>query len=316
MKRDPSPIDIVRQVSAAVNSPESFNFLTTGNMWRRTLRTWRANTIKELQLDRNLSKHAETKNLVDMCCASLAELGALPSSPASRDAHLLARCRDVVDQIRPRPTSTHEWTVVLTWLAVILDPITLDYGLQSLEKAFVIAADLDEAHPITKDQAHRKRKSLVDSRRAEGKSARILQPNDSLDNDGTPPDFYWRYASEEVAILLDRYLPLEIRLELQRWNLRAPLTCGPRSSHLEPQNSCRLSGQRFAETGLPELRIIMEARSAIVAPKPPPPGPPKRKPRASIGTPAEVRISGVEDRRKTLRSSCQGGCLNTPYFGD
>ncbi|KAG8918705.1 hypothetical protein FRC01_001697 [Tulasnella sp. 417] len=230
----PGSFEIPEQDSMALTDPGSFDRYFTGLMWRRTLRTWRLRAVHEL---RNLSRHAKTKSLVDACCRSLEKLGTSPSSLVSRKAHLIDRCRHVVDQIRPRPTSLHEWTVILTWLAVVLDPIALDDGLQSLEEAFVIAADRSPDHPITEDQAHRKRKSLVDSRKARGATARLLQPNDSLDNDGTIHGFYWRYASKEVALILDRYLPTEIRLQLQRWNDRAPFTCVPRNSPLEPRIS-------------------------------------------------------------------------------
>lgn len=318
IKPDQSPFDIVRQVSAELYSPVPFNFHTTGSMWRRTWRIWRSNIIKELRLDRNLSRYPETKYLVEKCCASLTELGSSPNSPGSREVHLIARCRDIVDQIQPRPTSSLEWSVILTWLAVVLDPITLGHGLQSLEEAFVIAADLHPEHPILQDQAHRKRKSLVDSRRARGKSARILQLNNFLGGGGTWREFYWRHASEEVAIILDRYLPLEIRLQLQRWNLRAQFTWGPRNSYLESQSSRPWSEHRFADTEPPEWRVITGVRSAVAAPWPPPPGPPEPWPRFWIGTPgpAEFYMPWVEDRRRTLRSNCRGRCMNTPYFCD
>ncbi|KAG8918178.1 hypothetical protein FRC01_002018 [Tulasnella sp. 417] len=223
--------------SMVLNSPVPIDRYTTERLWTRALRGWREKAIQELS---SLSKHAEAKKLVGMCRTSLEKLGTSPSSPASRETHLLARCRRVVDQIQPRPTSPCEWIVILTWLAVMMDPITFGEGLESLEEAFVVAADWDPNHPITEDKAHRKRKSFVDSRRARGKPARLLQPNDSF-NDGTMRGFYWRYASKEVALILDQYLPTEIRLQLQRWNDRATLTSGPqnclqpRDLNLEPQ---------------------------------------------------------------------------------
>lgn len=293
---NPSPCDIVRQISASLYGYEPFGPHTTGAMWRRALRTWRLNTIKELQLDRNLSKDTKTRNLVEMCCSSLRKLGYSQTERAAREAHLLARCREVVDQIQPRPTTPGEWTVILTWLAMILDPITLDDGLQTLEEAFVIAADLDPEHPILEDQAHRKRKSLVDSRRARGESGGILQPNDPWHGDGTLRESYWRCASKEVVIILDRYLPEKIRRKLQRWNLRAPLTCGPRDSNIEPQDSRHLTEQRPPENMRLRCLPIPEVSRQVAVWKSLPFRPPNPKPRTTVGTPAERRAH-AEDRR-------------------
>ncbi|KAG8907118.1 hypothetical protein FRC01_007794 [Tulasnella sp. 417] len=299
----------IPEVSASLDEPAPSILHATSTMWERTLQNWRNNSIKELQRNQKLSGHIKARKLMDTCCASLKKLETSSASPASRDTDLLARCRDIVNQMQPPPRSPPEWTVITTWLALVLDPITFDDDLQSLERAFVKASDWDPEHPITEDHTHRKRKALVDSRGSMNKSARMLQPNDSLDGDGgIVREFYWQYASKEVAIVLDRYLPHEIRLQLQQWHLRALLaTCGPRNLLSESRHFCCLNGP-------PGPPTITEIRSAIAAPKPAPPGPPKRKPRATIGTPAEVRILKAEAQQRTLRSSFRGKCLDAPSF--
>ncbi|KAG8907490.1 hypothetical protein FRC00_011796, partial [Tulasnella sp. 408] len=262
-------------------------------MWSRALRTWRKASIQELRLNTHFSEHTEAKKLMKMCRTSLTELDSPPTSPTSRDAHLVARCDDILQSVRHPPSSPLGWTMILTWLALALDPITLHRDFRSLEEAFVIAADLDRAHPIHKDQTHAKRKSSIDSRRARGESAGMLPSNDSWGEEGALPDFYWRYASKEVATILDRYLPASIRRKLQEWHPQATPTIEPRNPKLLPRNYHGLDARFPPQTRLSDRRVASEAqaRSAIAVVRPTQLDPPRRKLRASVGSLAEIYIS-------------------------
>ncbi|KAG9042601.1 hypothetical protein FS837_010659 [Tulasnella sp. UAMH 9824] len=281
----------VPEVSAVPNHAGSSDLYTTRSMWRRALRTWRKASIQELRLNTQFSEHTEAKTLIEMCDTSLTELDSPPTSPTSRDAHLVTRCDDILQSVRHPPSSPLEWIMILTWLALALDPITLHHDLRSLEEAFVDATDLDQTHPIHKDQIHAKKKSSVDSRRARGESAGMLPPNHSWAEEDAVPEFYWRYASKEAATILDRYLSSSIRRRLREWHLRGIPTIEPRNLKRRLRDYHGPDARFPSQTRLPNRRAASEARSAIAVVRPTQLEPPRRKLRASVGIPAEIYIS-------------------------
>lgn len=291
LKPNPRPFsDIVWQVSAVHSHAGPSDLHTTRSMWSRALRTWRKASIQELRLNTQFSEHTEAKELMETCRISLTGLDSPPTSPISREAHLVARCDDILQFVQHPPSSPLEWTMILTWLALALDPITLHHDLRSLEEAFVVAADLDRAHPIHKDQIHAKRKSSVDSRRARGESAGMLPLYHSREEEDAVSEFYWRYASKEAATILDRYLPASICRKLQEWHLQGIPTIEPRNLERRPWGYHGLDARFPSQTSLPDRRVFSEARSEIAVVRPTQSGPPRRKLRASVGTPAEVDI--------------------------
>ncbi|KAG8943421.1 hypothetical protein FRC04_002886 [Tulasnella sp. 424] len=199
--------------------PKATKLPSTRPIWKQTLRLWRSHGVKELtKLIGDTYPANDAKQLVESCERSVSGR----NDAVGRD--LQAACHNVLKALpTPKRDSPAEWLVLLTWLTLLLDPITVNPAQETLERAFTEASSGEIGHPILKDFDHKRRAQRFDGIRARNGSTSILSllvetyPSKSLH------DFISNHASNEAQFTLHQYLPRRIRVELQAMLVKAEL---------------------------------------------------------------------------------------------
>ncbi|KAG8912280.1 hypothetical protein FRC01_005183, partial [Tulasnella sp. 417] len=122
------------------------------------LRFWRKKGAKELaKLIHEIYPEAPEK-LVAACESSISARNEVTSGIDSA-------CLQVL-QLIPLSGSPNEWNILLTWLALLLDPITVRPSQKSLEKSFIKASRGGGDHPMLKDPVLKRRAQYFDEMKA------------------------------------------------------------------------------------------------------------------------------------------------------
>ncbi|KAG8943416.1 hypothetical protein FRC04_002881 [Tulasnella sp. 424] len=112
-----------------------------------------------------------------------------------------------------------KWTIALTWLALLVDPISVTPELPCLESAFAAASSKVAGQP---GRLHFgvQEQSSPKIERAQGRvdptAPTIWSAGTALEPEESLKAFFLSHASREVAFILDRYLPQHTRNVLER----------------------------------------------------------------------------------------------------
>lgn len=189
------------------------------SLWMATLRLWRERGLEELKKNFARARYSNPDDLRAECAESLERRNqALGLNSTWCGDNLLESCRRVL-QLLDKPSNNLQWTIVFTWLALLLDPVsvTSDPDLPSLAAAFETASRQEARRPSfllyveeqgSSSQFHR-------ARSIEPMSPNIWSPGDAVRREQSLQVFYWSHTSPEVAFILDKYLPPSIQHQLQ-----------------------------------------------------------------------------------------------------
>ncbi|KAG8943417.1 hypothetical protein FRC04_002882 [Tulasnella sp. 424] len=191
-----------------------FGIPCSRSLWKETLRIWRDKGLQELGPRFSQARYNDPDWSFAKCTASLDMRNlSVNSASALMGQDLLDACDEVL-QVLGRPSSRLEWTVVLTWFALLLDPISVTSELPCLQNASATASRKAARQPGRLHLGVREQ-SRPKIRRGQGrgearaptiwKAGTALKPVESLQ------EFFRSHASHEVAFILDRYLPHSIR---------------------------------------------------------------------------------------------------------
>lgn len=195
--------------------------------------------------------------------------------------NLLDPCCEVFRLLKT-PSHNLEWTLALTWVALLLEPVSVTSNLPCLEAAFETAS-LEEIHRpnlrlhlehYERSSHFRRVPSAVDSM-----PPKIWRAGATVKRVESLEDFYWDHASAEVAFVLDKYLPASIQ-DLLKEMLKELTLLGP--AFQEPQSE-KLGSETLMhpEEGTPNHEVITDPAPGKRPSKPPRSG--ARAPRISSG---------------------------------
>ncbi|KIO34404.1 hypothetical protein M407DRAFT_218605 [Tulasnella calospora MUT 4182] len=238
-----------------------FSAPSSRGLWVDTLRCWRENGLQELGPKFAGAGYNNPDSLFAKCAESLERRNSSVDLASTWYGDTLQdSCRKAL-QLLQTPSHHLQWTVVLTWLALLLEPVSVTSELPCLQTAFKVACR-EEIHKPNllhwkgqESSSHFRHSQGVDPTWPEIWSAgTAVRPVESL------KEFYWNNASHEVAFILDKYLPSSIQDQLQeilaRLRLLGPASPEPQLEGLGSDSSSQ------TEEATPEREVITErARS-------------------------------------------------------
>ncbi|KAG8943415.1 hypothetical protein FRC04_002880 [Tulasnella sp. 424] len=191
-----------------------FGIPCSRSLWKETLRIWRENGLQELGPKFTQAGYEDPDRLYATCTASIDERNQSMNSVLAQD--LPGACHEVLRMLG-MPNSHLEWTVVLTWLALLLEPISANSELPCLENAFKAASRKVARQPGRHHFGDQEQRwpEIHAPRRALSTAPTIWKAGTALNPVESLKDFFRSHASHEVAFILGRYLPCPIRDTLE-----------------------------------------------------------------------------------------------------
>ncbi|KAG8981233.1 hypothetical protein FRC05_004135 [Tulasnella sp. 425] len=209
----PGAFEIPKTIASGISCSRS--------LWNETLRIWRDNGLQELEPKFAQAGYKNHHLLFSKCAASLdGRNRSVDPGSTWLEPDLRGACGEILNWKVLGTLNSHvKWTIALTWLALLVDPISVTPELPCLESAFAAASSKVAGQP---GRLHFgvQEQSSPKIERAQGRvdptAPTIWSAGTALEPEESLKAFFLSHASREVAFILDRYLPQHTRNVLER----------------------------------------------------------------------------------------------------